>query len=1130
MGTQESATDILKEVNSLRARRHRSILPLSAAFIVAENESSQNLFIVTPYAEGGNMNDWLRSKTTPLQPPDMFDEASRKFFIYQSIRSLTEAVAYIHSKIDDRWCGHFDIKPNNILLFLENRVWLWKIGDFGHSDLKYSTEKGTTRKAMGTNRYQPPEYYQSMSETQYGLYFDVWSLGCVLLELTTIGVFSWTDNMMISLEIELNAEFNSGEQFSYRVPGIIPAWARYLKNATREEKVHRVISIIQEMLANEIRSRLYAFDAALDFLELLNPNIGDNEFEELCQQLIKGQAPTASLGEFYEPILRLRMEPMHHNQRYTEIRTRYLLKEGWPNRHRVPQNSANGIGIDTLPALSNLPLRYQEEGFYGREEMKTRLKLLFQTTAVVALVGLGGIGKSHLAYEYASQAQKDEAELGRVLHTFWVRCRNASSFEESYLEISGIAHEAHHQEVSEQTGSNYGTPQILKRVKRVLLDLKCNWILVVDGVEDANAEWLRWCPFEQQGTKAYGKILITTKNKEVALKLVSQPHNVITVESLDVNDSVALLSQGINTIALEDRKDAMELVEKLYLPVLIKLIGRQITIKGPGGQNLAKMSHRLSNKEELIRQISRLDAKDIRFEELRAVRRVYDIVFSEFFETQSDCRDVFRLLCHFSNDNINRQWMECDFGVELLEDTFSALTNRGFLKLVDANGSRYAMHDIVQSMYMAWIRSRSSDPAKDLWYGYTRALAIIYESYRPRRASQKRSDEGRSTPSHLMKLRYKDHVEEFLKYVDHHGDNLGKFFQTAAEAVVTFARWFDDEGRVAVGQRLLRLVIDQGVKEDSTRRCELQARRDLIQSLTSNASGRTKRDVLDRGRLEANKALQIALKVGDMVSIWKTRRECIYLFCAMEKFNDAKEQLQILRDMRSQLPQSNTFELDLRGCEDMYDFSRGRITGDPEKLESTRLRLREEIKSLHGVSSNNDKIVEQLENRKGDLALTCLTLLEALGTYQPEDRAKCDKGRELWNEALQQYTDVHKQRDARYTAEAREHRNHKRVNDAYRNIFIARLRYGFWMKDSEPKIKARLIDAVDGLRDILKVYETKANLKTSNTDVRCTAYWLLRGLNRLSELEQTMEYEKELAALRKKYDLIDAVERNVRAM
>jgi hypothetical protein len=54
-----------------------------------------------------------------------------------------------------------------------------------------------------------------------------------------------------------------------------------------------------------------------------------------------------------------------------------------------------------------------------------------------------------------------------------------------------------------------------------------------------------------------------------------------------------------------------------------------------------------------------------------------------------------------------------------------------------------------------------------------------------------------------MKLRYKDHVEEFLKYVDHHGDNLGKFMQNAAEAVVTFARWFDDEGRVEVGQRLL---------------------------------------------------------------------------------------------------------------------------------------------------------------------------------------------------------------------------------------------------------------------------------------------------------------------------------------
>ena len=1133
MDTQESAADILKEVNGLRARRHRFILPLLTAFIITESKSSEILCIVTPYAEGGDMDDWIHRETVPLQPPHMLDEAPRKTFIYESIMRLTEAVAYIHSKIDDRWCGHFDIKPRNIFLFLENGVWLWKIGDFGHSDLKYSSEKGTMRKAVGTHRYQPPEYYKSTSETEYGLSFDVWCLGCVLLELITIGVFSWTDNKMVSLEQDLMKEFNNGEPFCFRIAGIIPAWVGYLKGATQERKVLQAIRIIQEMLAIKIKSRLYAFDAALDFLELLNPSIGEIGFIELCQQLTKGQAPTTSFVEFYDPILRLRIRKQseHHTERYIEIRTRCLREEGWPDRPRVRKNSFRGTDKDTRPPLSTLPSYYQEEGFYGRDDMKKWLKLLFQNTAIVALVGLGGIGKSHLAYEYVSQAQKREAEVGRTLHTFWVRCRNASSFAESYLEIFRTTDEAHHQYSSGQTVSKYETDRIsLKRVQRFLLDLKCNWILVLDGVEDANAKWMGWCPFEQRGTKAYGKILITTQNKEVALRLVSQPHNIITVESLDLNDSVALLLQGIDTIAPGDRKDAKELVDKLYLPILIKLIARHITIHGPGGQNLAKISRRLSKREELIRQISQLDAQDIRFEELRAVRRVYDIVFKDFFETHSDCRKVFRLLCHFSNDNINRHWMECDFRVKLLEDTFSAFTNRGYIKPIDASGSCYAMHDIVQSMYLAWIRCRSSDPARDLWNGYTRALAIIYEDYRPRGGSQKRSEKGRSTPGHLMKLRYKDHVEEFLKYVDHHVYNLGEFEQSAAEAVVTFARWFDDEGRAEVGQRLLQLVIDQGVKEDSERRCELQARRDLIQSLTSNASGRTKKEVLGRAKIEADTALQIALKVENIDYIWKTRREFVYLFCAMGKFKDAEAQLQILRDMHSQLRQSHNFELDLGGCEDLCAFSRGRITGDREKLENTQLKLREEIKSLCESSLNDYKMFERLENTKGDLALTCLTLMESLGPYQPEDKKRCKKGKELWKEARQLYIDVYEQRKAHYKAEAREHEDHKHVIDASRNFAIAHLRYGFWLKDSNPKKIARLKDAVASLREVLRKYETNANVEASNTDVRYTAYWLQDAINCLSELEPTTEYENDLATLKKKYDLIDTVARNVTAM
>jgi hypothetical protein len=815
----------------------------------------------------------------------------------------------------------------------------------------------------------------------------------------------------------------------------------------------------------------------------------------------------------YDPILRIRDSSEHNNGRFIEIRTRYLEDEGW-----APRPVAQFRRADTK-SFSNLPCHYQKERLYGRDDLKAKLRSKFQRPNTVVLVGLAGIGKSHLAYDFFSQAQDEEFENGNVLYTFWVRCRNKSTFEEAYQNIYRII---------KYPGQKVIDPERiipLDKVKKLLLSLQCKWMLVLDGVEDTDAQWLSHCPFQQSG-EPYGKILVTTRNKEVANRWA--PHDSITVESLDEKHSVDLLLQGIDTIGLGDQENAKKLVRKLHLPILIKLFALQFRINSPGGQTFATYSERLSDRDALIQQLGQLSLRDPRIDELQAVHRIWDLVFGDFFKGEdAHYREIFRLLCHFSNDRINRSWLEPDFGKEKLEESFSAFANRGYLQPTDGGRSCYAMHDVVQAMFLAWLRyktrSKPENAARDRWTGHLRVLAMLYADLRPLHG--KRADSTRQTPGHLMKLRYKDHVEEFLKYAADPNHCRGKFKQAQAVAAISFARSFEGEGRVDVSERLLRLVIGQGIDDDENRQMEIHARRDLVHNLTRNAWGRNKAKSLRIAYKEAEETLQIALGVGHQEYIWKTRREMLHLFCKMGRLEAAKAQLTKLYDTYRDAAEADDLKLSLRGCEDLYNFSVASIKGsayDIGKLEELLAQKRQEVKELQ-LSIGESKSFEGLESAMGDLATICLTLMEAVGPGQREDKINYDRGVTLAKEARELYNYVSEQRLSRYKAEQRDYEDHKHIIDADVNLAVACLRRGLWASD-----KYIVKEAAESLRKALVKYEGNAHLGISNADVRRAAYWRQNALKFLDQREETAnsEYGNELAQLNQKYDLLKDLARD----
>lgn len=85
-------------------------------------------------------------------------------------------------------CIHFDLKPDNILIEEEGN---WVITDFGQAVITYAKIDKTPRIAnrQGTDAYAPPEIENIDMEN--GRRYDVWSLGCIFLEVAAFVVLGY---------------------------------------------------------------------------------------------------------------------------------------------------------------------------------------------------------------------------------------------------------------------------------------------------------------------------------------------------------------------------------------------------------------------------------------------------------------------------------------------------------------------------------------------------------------------------------------------------------------------------------------------------------------------------------------------------------------------------------------------------------------------------------------------------------------------------------------------------------------------------------------------------------------------------------------------------------------------------
>ncbi|KAJ9492707.1 hypothetical protein VN97_g479 [Penicillium thymicola] len=423
-------------------------------------------------------------------------------------------------------------------------------------------------------------------------------------------------------------------------------------------------------------------------------------------------------------------------------------------------NSGLQVGVHTGPInialerpetptkpLSTVPFA-QDQEFVSRDGLlrQIREKSLIPGSRI-ALVGLGGVGKSQLAIEYSHQIRSQSP----ATWVFWVHGSNESRFEQSFRDIADQV---------KIPGRQDAQANIFKLVENWLRDGKIGrWVCILDNVDDdqllsmkgpANASskpLLEYIPRSQNGS-----VIITSRNREVALKMVDHK-GLVEVNPMERSEALELLQRKLGESQESESQESEQLVDVLeFMPLAIVQAASYIRNRAPR----CSVSQYLTDFQKSDREATKLLKKEAGHiyrdrEAKNSILVTWQISFDYIRQTKPSAADLLSLMSFFDRqgipENLVRHQPEANYGSrsapELLSDYSDRISESG-LGLDDSSGgeisdsdtspdfeddvttlrdysfitisgnSTFMMHRLVQLTMRAWLKSHGQlDQWKD---------------------------------------------------------------------------------------------------------------------------------------------------------------------------------------------------------------------------------------------------------------------------------------------------------------------------------------------------------------------------------------------------------------------------------
>jgi len=195
-------------------------------------------------------------------------------------------------------------------------------------------------------------------------------------------------------------------------------------------------------------------------------------------------------------------------------------------------------------AIWNIPIR-RNRNFVGRNGLLNELKNSLKQERIQAIVGLGGIGKSQIAAEYAYQ------NVSQYKVVWWIDAGDQHVLGNEFAKLAKRL---------SLVGSITTDQGLMTKAVQRWLEQHENWLLIFDDAASTESV-IPWLPKQYSGD-----IFITSRNPNFQ-KLA----NILQVPVLDEEDAIHLLQLRSTQ---EDREGAGELAKLLgYLPLAIEQAG-----------------------------------------------------------------------------------------------------------------------------------------------------------------------------------------------------------------------------------------------------------------------------------------------------------------------------------------------------------------------------------------------------------------------------------------------------------------------------------------------------------------------------------------------------------------------------
>ncbi|KAF3389938.1 Nephrocystin-3 [Talaromyces pinophilus] len=348
-----------------------------------------------------------------------------------------------------------------------------------------------------------------------------------------------------------------------------------------------------------------------------------------------------------------------------------------------------------------------------------------------ALVGLGGVGKSQLAIEFAYRIHEQEPETW----IFWIYASNAARFEQSYQEIADTA---------KLFGRQDPKANIFKLVHDWLRDSKNGkWIFILDNIDDAHflishPDSTRAQAGHENGRvdrplREYlpqsrnGSILITSRSREAALKLVDQC-DIIVVEPMDEARARALFNKKLGNQDKQHHNsyDVAELAAELdFIPLAIIQAAAYISDPDRGCSVRQYLKKFQKNDRKKIRLLGHEEGQFRRdWEAKNSVLITWQISFESIRESRRSAADLLSLMSFFDRQGIPKALLYDHSGRDAVEihseadsdsESQSSVTDkfnndililrRYSLISINVDRTTFSMHNLVQLATRQWLEA-----------------------------------------------------------------------------------------------------------------------------------------------------------------------------------------------------------------------------------------------------------------------------------------------------------------------------------------------------------------------------------------------------------------------------------------